>query len=146
MHSYHSYVFLMLASTLMSTNRLTWPNKRQIWTCMQSKLQSGTEPEYMHSLSYDPVSVWPRIRQSEFTLALYSSWTSVCFKVNTRILSLSRLLSWGDNVLVERSTTHLELSIVIWFWSSAICFCWSCTERIVYFFKWHSFISAISLE
>ena len=36
-----------------------------------------------------------------------------------------RSFSWGD-VLVERLTTHFDLSIVIWFWSSATCFCWSC--------------------
>ena len=41
----------------------------------------------MRSLSYDPVNVWPRIRQSESTLALYSSRKSACFKVNIRILS-----------------------------------------------------------
>ena len=70
MHSYHSYVFLGLASTLMSTNRFTWPNKRQIWTCTQSKLQSRTKPGYLRSLSYDPVSVWPRIRQSESCFVL----------------------------------------------------------------------------
>ena len=42
----------------------------------------------MRSLRYDPGNVWPRIRQSESTLALYSSRTSACFKVNIRILFL----------------------------------------------------------
>ena len=30
-------------------------------------------------------------------------------------LFLEDPFSWGDNVLVERLTTHLDLSIVIWF-------------------------------
>ena len=43
------------------------------------------KPGCVRSLSYDPVDVWPRIRQSESTLALHSNQTSACFRVNTRI-------------------------------------------------------------
>ena len=75
------------------------------------------------------------------------SFVGIVFGVTENFRPFSRRsFSWGDNVLVERLTSHLDLSIVIWFWSSATCLCWSCVERVVYFFKWRSFVTAISLE
>ena len=44
----------LLSSIPMSTDRLTSSDKREIWTCTQSKLRSRTKPGYVHSLSYDP--------------------------------------------------------------------------------------------
>ena len=49
----------------------------------------------MRSLSYDPVSVWPRLRQSESTLALHSNQTSARFRVNIRIRSIKSLNKTG---------------------------------------------------
>ena len=86
-HSYHSGLCLpcLLSSIPMSTDRLTSSDKREIWTCTQSKLRSRTKPGYVRSLSYDPVDVWSRIRQSESALAFYSNPTSPSFRVNIRI-------------------------------------------------------------
>ena len=75
----------LLSSVLMSTDRSLKSDERQIWTCTQSKLRSRTKPGCVRSLSYDPVNVWPRIRQSESTLALHSNQTSARFRVNIRI-------------------------------------------------------------
>ena len=52
----------LLSSIPMSTDRVTSSDKREIWTCTQSKLWSRTKPGYERSLSYDPVNAWPRIR------------------------------------------------------------------------------------
>ena len=52
----------LLSSVLMSTDRLTSSDKREIWTCTQSELRSRTKPGYVCSLSYDQVNTWPRIR------------------------------------------------------------------------------------
>ena len=57
-----SFLSWLLSSILMSINQLTSSDKKQIWTCTQSKLWSRTKPGYVRSLSYDPVNVWLRIR------------------------------------------------------------------------------------
>ena len=86
----------LLSSITMSTDRLTSSDKREIWTCMQSELFSRIKPGYVHSLSYDPVDVWPRIRYSESTLAFYSNQTSACFRVKIRIQSTSESLGMSN--------------------------------------------------
>ena len=49
------------------------------------------------------------------TLAVMS-FVRIFFGVTEKFRPFSRRsFSWGDNVLVERLTTHLDLSIVIWF-------------------------------
>ena len=94
MHSYDSYVLLGLASFFFFQFRC-----QQIGSLNPTRdksghvhsLSYGPEPNldvYVRSLSYDPVSIWPRIWWSESTLALYSSQMSVRFRVNIRILSV----------------------------------------------------------
>ena len=44
------------------------------------------------------------------------SFVGIFFGVNEKFRPFARRsFSWGDNVLVERLTTHLDLSVVIWF-------------------------------
>ena len=50
------------------------------------------------------------------------SFVGILFGVPVKCKPFSRSFSWGD-VLVERLTTHLDLSIVIWSLSSSTCFC-----------------------
>ena len=77
----------LLSSIPMSTDWLTSSDKRENWTCTQSRLQSTTKPGYVHNVSYyNPVNVWPRIRQSGSALAFCSDHTSTRFRVNIRIV------------------------------------------------------------
>ena len=60
--------------------------QNQTWICTQSELRSG--------------QIWPRIRQSESTLAFCSNPTSARFSVNIRTLILSELRSDSDQVTI----------------------------------------------
>ena len=52
----------------------------------------------------------------QFQLWATMSFVGIFFGVTEKFKPFSRRsISWGDNVLVERFTTHLDLSIVIWF-------------------------------
>ena len=71
------------------------------------------QPGYVRTLSYDPVKVWSRMRQSESTLSFCSNLTSVRFNVNIRTQIWQRVMV-GQQILctsVEPVWKHCLLVI-----------------------------------
>ena len=78
-----SSVFTLLSSVPISTNQLTQSEIREKSGHVRSL---ATVQNYVRSLSYDPVKVWPRMRQIESTLAFCSNPRPARFSVNIRTL------------------------------------------------------------